>query len=418
MNRYLLSTLTLSLLAACVSAGAADNAATADRSGIDTHYIDPDVRAQDDFFTYLNGKWLKTTAIPSDRASWGTFMQLREDTQPQLLGIIEADQKDPHKKAGTDAQKIADLYTSFMDEKTLETLGYKPLAGELARIRTLKDRKGVPDLVAHLAKIGVATPYGIGVAQDAKESTKYATYIRQGGLGMPDRDYYLKLDDARMAATKAKYERHVARILALAGDKDADAKAKSIVAFETELAKAQWTKVELRDPVRNYNKMDVAQLAALTPGYDWKAALAAAGVANRIDYVIVGQPSYLQGLDRILADTDLWDGRVKVLQVTDALAGFVRVRVLVTAKDAPTLFDLRCHVREQLIGWLQRHDEEGLPRHRMELVESSSHPYLRQRSAGGGLFTGDPDAEDRAARAGGGNGGNGAGGRDTASGER
>ena len=112
MNRYLLSTLTVSLLAACVSAGAADNAVTADRSGIDTHYIDPDVRAQDDFFTYLNGKWLKTTEIPSDRASWGTFMQLREDTQPQLLGIIEADQNDRHKKAGADTQKIADLYTS------------------------------------------------------------------------------------------------------------------------------------------------------------------------------------------------------------------------------------------------------------------------------------------------------------------
>jgi small-conductance mechanosensitive channel len=106
-------------------------------------------------------------------------------------------------------------------------------------------------------------------------------------------------------------------------------------------------------------------------------------------------------LDRILADTELWDGRVKVLQVTDALAGYVRVRVLVTAKDAPTLFDLRCHVREQLVAWLQRHDEDGLPRQRTELVESSSHPYLRQRGTGTGLFTGDPEAEDRAARAGG-----------------
>jgi predicted metalloendopeptidase len=297
VKRHLLSTLTLSLLAACATA--------ADRSGIDTQYIDPSVRVQDDFFTYLNGKWLKTTEIPADRSSWGTFMKLREDTQPQLLGIIEADQKDPHKKAGTDAQKIADLYTSFMDEKKLETLGYKPLTGELARIRTLKDRKGVPDLIAHLSRIGVATPYGIGVAQDAKASTKYATYIRQGGLGMPDRDYYLKADDAKMAATKAKYERHVAAILKLAGDQDADAKASAIVAFETELAKVQWTKVELRDPNKSYNRMDVAQLSALTPGYDWKTALGAAGVGNRIDYVIVGQPSYLQGFDKLLAATDL-----------------------------------------------------------------------------------------------------------------
>jgi predicted metalloendopeptidase len=169
VKRYLLSTLTLSMLAAFASAGAADNVAPTAApmaSGIDTQFIDPSVRVQDDFFTHLNGKWLRTTEIPADRSSWGTFMKLRDDTQPQLLGIIEADQKDPHKKAGTDVQKIADLYTSFMDEKKLETLGYKPLTGELARIRTLKDKKGVPDLIAHLLKIGVGAPARLGVAHD------------------------------------------------------------------------------------------------------------------------------------------------------------------------------------------------------------------------------------------------------------
>jgi predicted metalloendopeptidase len=289
-------------------ASAADNAhtgaATAAGSGIDTQYIDSSVRVQDDFFTYLNGKWLKTTEIPSDRASTGTFMQLREDTVPQLRDIIEADQKS-HPKAGSDAQKIADLYTSFMNEKKLDALGYKPLAGELQRIRSLKDKKGVPALVAHLSQIGVTTPYGVGVAQDAKESTKYAVYVRQSGLGMPDRDYYLKTDDPKMVETKAKYEQHVAKVLSLAGDKNADAKAKAIVAFETELAQAQWTKVELRDPNKSYNKFEIAKLTELTPGYDWKAALAATGVGNKTDYVIVGQPSYLSGLNQILEKTDL-----------------------------------------------------------------------------------------------------------------
>jgi predicted metalloendopeptidase len=306
VKRYLLSTLTLSLMAAFATA--ADNvppASASASSGIDTQFIDQNVRVQDDFFSHLNGKWLKTAEIPSDRSSWGTFMKLREDTTPQLRGIIEANQKDPNKKAGSDKQKIADLYTSFMDEKKLETLGYKPLSGELQRIRTLKDKKGIPSLVAHLSQIGVATPYGIGVAQDAKESTKYATYIRQGGLGMPDRDYYLKLDDKKMAEMRAAYEKHVANILALAGDKDAAAKAKAIVAFETQLAQAQWTKVELRDPNKSYNKMSVAELGQLTPGYDWKAALAAAGVGNKVDYVIVGQPSYLSGLNQVLDNTDL-----------------------------------------------------------------------------------------------------------------
>jgi putative endopeptidase len=299
VKRHLLTTLTLSLAAAF--AGAAPT------SGIDKQYIDPSVRVQDDFFTYLNGKWLKTVEIPADRASWGTFFQLREESQARLRAIIEADRANTHAKAGSDARKIGDLYASFMDDKRLDTLGYKPLAGELQRIRALKDKKGIPGLVAHLARIGVATPYGVNIGQDAKASTRYATYIRQGGLGLPDRDYYLKADDAKLAATKAAYEQHVARILALAGTADTDAKARAatIVAFETNLAQAQWTKVELRDPNKNYNRMDVPALAGLTPGYDWKAALAEAGVASRSDYVIVGQPSYLQALDGILDKTDL-----------------------------------------------------------------------------------------------------------------
>ena len=244
-----LSTLILSAVASF--AHAADTAPQAAKpsapiSGIDTQYIDPSVRPQDDFFTHLNGKWLQSTQIPADKSSHGTFMQLRDDSQLHIREIVEAAQKDPSKKAGTDVQKIGDLYASFMDEARLETLGVKPLAGELQRIRTLKDKKAIPDLVAHLSKIGVATPYGIRVGQDARASTKYATYIGQGGLGMPDRDYYLKLDDKRMADTRAKYEAHVAQILTLAGEKNAAAQAKAIVDFETELAKVQWTKVENR----------------------------------------------------------------------------------------------------------------------------------------------------------------------------
>ncbi|MBF6907513.1 M13 family peptidase, partial [Acinetobacter baumannii] len=130
-------------------------------------------------------KWLKNTEIPADKSSHGTFMQLRDDSQMQVRQIVEAAQKESSKKAGTELQKIGDLYASFMDEARLETLGVKPLASELQRIRTLKDKKGVPGLVAHLSKIGVATPYGIRVGQDARASTRYATYIGQGGLGMP-----------------------------------------------------------------------------------------------------------------------------------------------------------------------------------------------------------------------------------------
>ena len=304
MKRYLLSTLTLSLMAAFANAAPAPAPATAAApiSGIDTQYIDPSVRAQDDFFTYLNGKWLKTTEIPADKSSWGTFAKLRDDIQPQVRTIIESAQAD--KKAGPDARKIGDLYASYMNEARRELLGYKPLAGELASIRGLKDKKAVPALVAHLSKIGVSTPYAIRVGQDARESTRYAAYIGQRGLGLPDRDYYLK-DDARMVDIRAKYVKHIETMLGLVGRKDAAAAAKDIMAFETELAKVQWTRVENRDPVKRYNKMSIAKLGELTPGFDWKAATAAAGVGSKIDYVIVNQPSYLSGMSGVIDKTDL-----------------------------------------------------------------------------------------------------------------
>ncbi|MCC6070611.1 M13 family metallopeptidase [Massilia sp. GCM10020059] len=304
MKRHLLTTLSLSLIAAFANAG--DVAKPAGPiSGIDVQYIDPTVRAQDDFFVHLNGKWLKATEIPADKSSWGSFAKLRDDTQPQLLALIEAAQKDKGAKAGSETRKIGDMYASFMDEARLEKLGYKPLTGELQRIRGMRDKKAVPAMIAHLSQIGVPVPYGIYVGQDARESTRYAAYVTQSGLGMPDRDYYLKKDDEKLAKTRAAYEKHVEKTLAMAGEKNAAAAAKAILDFETQLAEVQWTKVDNRDPVKRYNKVEIAKLAELTPGYDWKAALASAGIANKVDYVIVNQPSYLKGFNDILARTDL-----------------------------------------------------------------------------------------------------------------
>ncbi|NHZ78049.1 M13 family peptidase [Massilia sp. CCM 8695] len=304
MKRFLLSTLTLSLAAAF--ANAADPVPPrAPISGIDMQYIDSSVRPQDDFFSYLNGVWLKNTDIPSDKSSWGTFAKLRDDTLPQLRTLIETAQNEKNKKAGSEAQKIGDLYNSYMNEAKLEKLGYKPLAGELQRVRALRDKKAIPALIAHLTQIGVAAPYGIYVGQDSRESTRYATYISQGGLGLPDRDYYLKKDDAKLADVRAKYERHIEKTLGMAGHKDAAAAAKAILALETALAEVQWSKVELRDPVKRYNKVEIAKLGELTPGYDWKSALGAANVAGKVDYVIIGQPSYLSGFNQVLEKTDL-----------------------------------------------------------------------------------------------------------------
>ncbi len=316
MNRYLLSTITLSLLANFANAietTPTDSTKTAQTaalpksmvSGIDRQYIDPATRAQDDFFKHLHGKWLQTVAIPADKASWGTFNQLHEDTQPQLRGIIEAAAKDGNKVAGSDAQKIGDFYNSFLDEKKLEELGYSPLNGELAKIRALKDKKQIPAMIGHLNRISVVAPYDFSIHQDARDSTKYIADLGQSGLGMPDRDYYLLTNDAKLNDTRAKYQQHIEKMLTLVGNKNAAASAKQILALETELAKVQWTQVETRDPVKAYYKASFAKLNQLAPGYDWKSYLKETGIAGKTNYLIISQSTYITGFNKVLQKTPL-----------------------------------------------------------------------------------------------------------------
>ena len=306
MKRHLLSALTLSLLAGvCGFAGAADKASSSKlSSGIATEYVDPSVRAQDDFFVHTNGKWLATTEIPADKSSWGSFAKLREDIQPQLRAIIESAAANTA-KGDADQQRIGDFYASFMDEARVEQLGISPIKDQLARIAAIGDKKALPQLIADFNRHGVTAPLGFGIHQDNKDSTKYVADFFQDGLGLPDRDYYLKKDDAKLADALAKYEAHVTKMLTLAGDANAAANAKAIVAFETELAKIQWSKVELRDPVKAYNKYDIAKVGELMPGFDWNAYLAATGVQGKVSYVIVSQPTYFQALDKLLVATPL-----------------------------------------------------------------------------------------------------------------
>jgi predicted metalloendopeptidase len=311
-KQYLLSALTLALIASVSHAegsGAAAAKATTAKgqtlsAGIATQYIESSVRPQDDFFEYLNGKWLKTVEIPSDKSSWGSFMELRENTLPQLRGIIE-NVASKNAAKGTDEQRIGDFYASFMDEARLEQLGATPLKGELDKIAALKDKSELPAMLARLGKIGVGVPFDFGIHQDNKDSTKYVADIGQGGLGMPDRDYYLKADDAKLAATKAKYQEHVQKMLAMAGDQNAAANAKAIVDFETEIAKVQWTKVELRDPIKAYNKVNLADMDKVAPGFDWKTWLDTTGLSAKSTYVIVGQPTYLKAFIDVSNKTSL-----------------------------------------------------------------------------------------------------------------
>ena len=288
-------------------------------SGIDLQYMDAQIRPQDDFYRHVSGKWLATAEIPADRARYGAFDTLRDRSEAQLRAIIEQARPDA---TASDTRKIAGLYASFMDERAADKLGLSPLAAEFARVDALADKRDIPALTAHLAALGVNVPIAAGVDQDARDSSRYAVYLSQGGLGLPDRDYYLKDEDAKLVGIRTEYAQHVAAMLVLAGE--SGAAAVSIVALETELARGQWTKVENRDAVKTYNKLSLAELAGLVPGYDWPQYFAATGMAGRMDYAIVRQPSYFAGLSKLIADTPLpvWKAYFK-WRLLDAYAPYL-----------------------------------------------------------------------------------------------
>lgn len=310
MKRKLLSALMLALLTNISFAADTQHAPQThvhkkQDFGVETQHIDGGVRPQDDFFRHLNGKWLKTVEIPADRSSWGSFSKLRDDTQPQLRTIIEAAAAEKKHVAGSDKQKIGDFYQSFMNEKKLEELGLKPLQADFAKVQAVKDKQEIAALIAHFNRTGVNAPFNFFIHQDNKDSTKYVVDVSQSGLNLPDREYYLDQKDQRMKQVREAYVQHIETMLQMAGDKDAKQKAQQIFALETELAKVQWSRVDLRDPVKAYNKVEVAKLGQLVPEFNWNLWLKDSGVQGKVDYLIVAQPSYMQGLGKLIESQPL-----------------------------------------------------------------------------------------------------------------
>ena len=275
-------------------------------SGIDFQYFDDSVRAQDNFYQHVNGKWLAATEIPADKSSYGSFIALRDETLDQLHGIVDALQWKERsvEPADPDQHKIVDLYASFMDEPALEKLGATPLQMQFAQIDALREKADIATLMVRFHQLGIAAPFVPRIRLDAKDPTKYAYDLSQGGLGLPDRDYYL-LDDSKLLTMRRQYEAHVAKMLALAGDKSATQNARDILALETALARVQWTKVQNRDPVKTYNRIPFAALTSLAEDFAWNRYLEGSGVAARTDSVIVLQPSYLEGFNKVLRETSL-----------------------------------------------------------------------------------------------------------------
>ena len=271
--------------------------------GVDTKNFDTSVRPQDDFFRYVNGTWMKTTKMPADKSRYGAFIELRDQSEAALRALIDEVAAAQGAAAGSDPQKVADFYKSFMDSERLETLGVEPLRGELTRIAALKDKKDLADLFAHLQRIGVQTPFGAYVGQDAKQADRYIVYVSQSGLGLPDRDYYTKAEP-RFVETRAAYVTYIQTLLKLAGEKDPVGAAKAILALETTLADKHWDRARNRDREATYNLKSVAELDALTPGFTWARYLKASGL-DRSPGVIVRQPDYFQVMAQQLSTLPL-----------------------------------------------------------------------------------------------------------------
>ncbi|MBU1308916.1 MAG: M13 family metallopeptidase, partial [Gammaproteobacteria bacterium] len=196
-------------------------------SGVDSQYFDPAVKFSEDFFMAINGKWLAETEIPSDKASYGSFHVLADNSQKAVKAIIDEVSARTDLKAGSDEQKLGSFYNSFMDEATIEKLGLTPLTPQLDAIKAVTDKAQLPALFARLQRDGVGIPFGWYVNNDAKNSTEYAVYLGQGGLGLPDRDYYFKDDEASQKILTA-YQQYLTDMFSLAGYDDAEAAAQRV----------------------------------------------------------------------------------------------------------------------------------------------------------------------------------------------
>lgn len=272
-------------------------------SGVDMQAIDHSVRAQDDFYRYANGSWLANTQIPADKGRYDSINEVMDSVQGQLKTIVEsldrsADNQDP------DVRKMADLYDSFIDVKTLERLGLKSLDSELARINSLTDKDQIASLIAHFNRLGVAAPLTLQVHQDAKAAGHYVLDLVQGGLGLPGRDYYWE-GDARLVHARALYERHIKTVLSLAGDPRAAMSARTVLALERALARVQWSEVDNHDPAKTYNRVKVGELGRLAPTFAWNTYLADGGAAGKTTDLSVSEPTYLSAFDKILIRTPI-----------------------------------------------------------------------------------------------------------------
>lgn len=264
--------------------------------GFDMAGRDTNVKPGDDFDRFASGTWERNTAIPADRSSYGMFHVLQDLSRERTRSLLD-------EAAKTTGNRSGDLYASFMDEAAVDAKRATPVQPWLNAIAGAKDKDALAAEAGKLHRQGVSTLFNAGVNQDDKAPDTYIVGMYQGGLGMPDRDYYLK-DDAKLAATRTAYQAYLAKMLTLAGQSNADARAAAVLGFEKALATAHWTRVESRDADKTYNKLLFSDIVARAPGYPWASFAQGAGLPMNGSY-LVSQPTAFTGEAKAWADAPL-----------------------------------------------------------------------------------------------------------------
>lgn len=272
-------------------------------SGITLDNMDDSIRAQDDFYRHVNGKWLNEFELPADKSNYGAFTQLAELSRVRVQAIIDEVSKMDNEQ-GSSEQKIADIYRGFMNTETINAVGLTPLTDELAKIDAIENRNDLSEYMGY-ADIYSAAPLGMFVYIDQKKSDEHIVYMGQSGLGLPNRDYYFK-DDEKSQIIREKYQQHIANMFALAGLNQPEAAMQTVYAIEKDLAAGQWTPIQNRDRDKTYNKMSFADLTEQVPNINWEAWLTHTMI-EKPEQLVITQPPYLTTVNQVINDYSVED---------------------------------------------------------------------------------------------------------------
>ena len=288
------------------------------KPGIDVAELDSAIRPQDDFWSYVNGKWIARTEIPPDKARWGSFVVLAEESRENVRKIIEDLSRSTDLQDGSPAQQIRDVYNSFMDIEHLNTLGAAPLKKELAAIDAIEDRAGVADYFARMSRHAISHPVGVWIDQDSKNTDEYISFVTQSGLGLPDRDYYFEEGD-KFDHIREQYLVYAAKMFELAGVDDGRERAQACYDLEKSLAEHQWTRVQNRDRDKTYNKFAKEDFSERAGAFPWNRYWAGSGLGGQTHFV-VRQPDYVAAFAKQFAEIDLaaWKDYLKLRVISDA----------------------------------------------------------------------------------------------------